>query len=83
MKIIFWCSQDVPDVLRQLVRPLQPIRLTKMSGILGVTQARWGNTLENDFEFKKIYVLGGIWKNTFLWVSGRPGRPETHPNYDR
>ena len=54
-----------------------------MSGILGVTQARWGNTLENDFEFKKIYVLGGIRKNTFLWFSGGPGRPENHPNYDR
>jgi len=31
--------------------------------ILGVTQARWRNTLEN-FELKKIYVLGGIWKKT-------------------
>ena len=70
MKIIVWRSQDVPDVLRQLVRPLQPIRLTKKS------RARWRNTLENDFELKKISVLGGIRKNTFLWFSGRPGRPE-------
>ena len=41
----------------------------------------WENTLENDFEFKKIYVLGGIWKNTLLWLSGRPGRPKNNPNY--
>ena len=26
--------------------------------ILGVTQARWRNTLENDFELKKIYFYG-------------------------
>ena len=32
----------------------------------------WGNTLENDFELKKIYVLGGIWKKALLWVSSRP-----------
>ena len=51
--------------------------------ILGVTQARWGNTVENAFELKKrMYVLGGIWKNTLLWFSGCPGRPENHPNYD-
>ena len=48
-KIIIALSHLVPDEMIQLIRPIQPIMLTKMSQMLGVTQAQWGNNNSDSF----------------------------------